>query len=448
MSGILGQVVPTAPTVLYKSPNKYASTTLQIANISGTADTYDVAVRDYDISLNLVTSSYNNTNLSGNQGLILSDRFMVVSTTLGNLGVDVNPGDTITFLDSGTSTPTGTTAKVAKTFRGYTQTDITIVARPVDVITVTTFSAGTIEIGDQLTDGTDVGTVKDISDPGGGADITLVVEMTSGNFIDTEVLDNVTQATTSVTTVVSVVATASDALFNDATNNLFNGLSTAAGNLYVLDLSDSSLATAGFEIYEEGSLTDIDDTHTLRFGTPGVDGTYYFWVDDSSLDLYYVGDSANGVYANITNEIDTTGVSSWGADDSVLLYEVTGGVPQVSNDFSANGNTFTVQSYSGTVAGYSNGKFNSTDSSLKVYEYGGTFADDTLLYNSDNDLFYLVTSTTFVTNESWIAKGVTLNSASSTKFAGLILGPYENVVVDCNSAANTAFTLIGFEEDL
>ena len=451
MSGILGQVVPTAPTVLYRSPNKYASTTLQIANI-GANDTYDVAVRDYDRNLTFAQTNYLQSEIENKAGKIFSNEIITVSTSGGTLTSDVSVGDTLTFLQSGTSTPTGVTAKVAKTFRKYTETAYEIVARPVDVIEVTTFSVGTIEIGDQLTDQTDasVGTVKDISDPGGGADITLVVEMTSGNFLAAEILDNVTKATTSVATVNNVTSTAANALFDNATNELFNGFTTSPGNLYIFDVSDGALAGIGFDIYNVDDLSTADGSRVLRYGTPGTDGYIYLFIDDNSSDYYYLGDGANGgngSYANLTNVIDATGASTWTTVDSILLYEVSGTI-SVTDNFVANSNTFTVQTSDGNLAGFTIGKFNTAASSAKIVEYEGTFTANSLLYNNENDLVFLITAVALVADESWIAKTTALNAAATAKFAGIVLGPYNSVVVDCTSGTDLAFTLFGFEEDL
>ena len=110
--------------------------------------------------------------------------------------------------------------------------------RSVDVITVSSFSAGAIEIDDQLSDGTDNGVVKQISDPGGGADITLVMEMTTGNFVAAESLDNSTQGTNAVATVAGVTATAAPALFDSTTNTIFDGFTVGDGDLLIIDVSD------------------------------------------------------------------------------------------------------------------------------------------------------------------------------------------------------------------
>ena len=225
MSGILGQSVPTDNTVLYKAPSdKYASCTLSICNNdNASADTYDVAVRDYDRAVTIAASTRNGDNFNNISGKILSDTFVTLTTSTGDIDADVSAGDTVTFLSSGTSTPTGVTAKVAKVFESYTVNEFALDQRSVDVITVSSFSAGAIEIDDQLSDGTDNGVVKQISDPGGGADITLVMEMTTGNFVAAESLDNSTQGTNAVATVAGVTATAAPALFDSTTNNIFDG---------------------------------------------------------------------------------------------------------------------------------------------------------------------------------------------------------------------------------
>ena len=176
----------------------------------------------------------------------------------------------------------------------------------------------------------------------------------------------------------------------------------------------------------------------------------YLYINDTSSDYYYLGDGANGAngaYANLTNVIDATGTNTWTTVDSILLYEVSGTI-SVTDDFSANSNTFTVQTSDGNLAGYTIGKFNVNASSAKIVEYEGTFTANSLLYNSENDLVFLVTAVSLVADESWIAKTTSINAASTAKFAGIVLGPYNSVVVDCASGTDLAFTLFGFEEDL
>ncbi len=115
-------------------------------------------------------------------------------------------------------------------------------------------------------------TVKGISDPGGSADITLVMEMTAGNFTAAEVLENTTQGTSAVATVAAVTVTAAPALFDNTTNQLFEGFTIGDGNLLSIDVSDASI-TSGFDIYTDASLIsdNLDTSTVLRYGTPGND---------------------------------------------------------------------------------------------------------------------------------------------------------------------------------
>ena len=453
MSGILGQSVPSDNTVLYKAPiDKLASCSL-IANNNNasSADTYDVAVRDYDRVVTLSSNTANTGNFNNVVGKILSDSVITLTTSSGNLDTDVAADDTVTFLLNGTSTPTGITAKVAKVFEAYTTNSFTLDQRSVDKITVSTFAAGAIEIDDQLADANgDNGTVKGISDPGGSADITLVLEMTSGNFTAAESLDNSTKGTSAVATVAAVTVTAAPALFDNTTNQLFEGFTTGDGNLLVIDISDSSI-TNGFDIYTDPSLIgdNLDTTSVLRVGAAGSDGKMYLGIDSSTSDTYYFGASA--YTGNISNVLSTTGSSSFtGTNNALLLYDVQGGsLPTTNNDLSLSGNTFTISNVTGSsISAKTIGKF--SDPVLKVLEFDSlnTVSSDTLLYNNSNQDFALATVTSVVSNESYIFKANALAAASSEKFSGIILGPEQSVLVNSASTTDIAFTLLGFEEAL
>ena len=452
MSGILGQSVPTDNTVLYKAPSdKYASCTLSICNNDASnADTYDVAVRDYDRAVTIAASTRNGDNFNNISGKILSDTFVTLTTSTGDIDADVSAGDTVTFLSSGTSTPTGITAKVAKVFESYSTTEFTLNQRSVDVITVSSFAAGAIEIDDQLSDGTDNGVVKQISDPGGGADITLVMEMTTGNFIAAESLDNSTKGTNAVTTVAGVTATAAPALFDNTTNTIFDGFTVGDGELLIIDVSDASI-TNGFDIFTAADLLaeNADDINVLRYGTVASDGKFYLAIDNTVSDVYYFGNAA--YTGNLSNTITTTGTAvHTGTNDALLLYDIQGGsLPSQNDDRSLNSNTFTVTDIVGTgVTARTIGKY--VDPVLKLLEYDtdNTVTEDTLLYNNSNQDFTLAVSTAVVANESYIFKANALAAAASEKFSGIILGPEQSVLVNSGSATSVAFTLLGFEEAL
>lgn len=452
MSGILGQSVPSDNTVLYKAPtDKYASTSLIAVNTNAaSADTFDVAVRDYDRVVTIAASTANDGNFDGVADKILSDTVISLTTVGGDIDTDVAVGDDLTFLQSGTSTPTGITAKVAKVFEAYTVITYALDERTVDVITVSTFTAGAIEIDDQLTDaGGDNGIVKGISDPGGGADITLVLEMTAGNFTAAESLDNTTQGTNGVTTVSAVTATAAPALFDTNTNELFNGVTHGDGDLLIFDIS---AVTTGFDIFTDSGLTTPDELSVLRYGTLAVDGKMYFAIDTTVSDTYYFGDAA--YTGNLSNTIDTTGTASWtGVNDALLIYDVKGGgVPNLNDDLSLNGNTFTVNTVDGSgISARTIGKYNTGTRALKVIEYDATLnqvVEDTLLYNSVNAEFALATAVSPIANESYIYKANSIAAATTEKISGLILGPEQSVLVNSTSGSDTSFTLLGFEEAL
>ena len=452
MSGILGQSVPQANTVLYKSPtDKYASVSLFAVNTNAaSADTFDVAIRDYDRVVTIAASTANDNNFENISGKILSDTVISLTTAGGDIDADVAAGDDLTFLQSGTSDATGITAKVAKVFESYSVTTYALDERTVDVITVSTFTVGDIEIDDQLTDaGGDNGIVKGISDPGGGADITLVLEMTSGNFTAAESLDNTTQGTNGVTTVAAVTATAAPALFDTNTNELFDSVTHGDGDLLIFDVS---AVTSGFDIFTDSALTTPDELSVLRYGTPGSDGKMYFAVDTTVSDTYYFGDTA--YTGNLNNTIDTTGTASWtGNNNALLIYDVKGGgLPDLNDDLSLNGNTFTVNTVDGNgVSARTIGKYNTGTRALKVVEYDATVnpvIGDTLLYNSVNAEFALTTAVSDVANESYIYKANSISAATTEKISGLILGPEQSVVVNSNSGSDTSFTLLGFEEAL
>lgn len=452
MSGILGQSVPSDNTVLYKAPTgKYASTSLLAVNTNASsADTFDVAVRDYDRVVTIAASTANDNNFDGVANKILSDTLVSLSTVGGDIDADVTVGEDLTFLQSGTSTPTGITAKVAKIFEAYTATTYALDERTVDVITVSTFTSGAIDIDDQLTDaGGDNGIVKGISDPGGGADITLVMEMTTGNFTAAESLDNSTQGTNGVTTVAAVTATAAPALFDTNTNELFNGITQGDGDLLIFDVAG---VTTGFDIFTDSGLTAPDEVSVLRYGTVGNDGKMYFAVDTTVSDTYYFGNAA--YTGNLSNTIDTTGTPTWtGTNNALLIYDVKGGgVPNLNDDLSLNGNTFTVQTVEGSgISARTIGKYNTGTRALKVVEYDAIVnpvVEDTLLYNNVNAEFALATAVSAVANESYIYKANSISAATTEKISGLILGPDQSVLVNSNSGSDTSFTLLGFEEAL
>lgn len=452
MSGILGQSQPTTETILYKAPvDKYASCSLFVANThASNADTYDVAVRDYDRALTIASSTRNNTDFSNVSGKILSNLLTTLTTSGGNIDTDFSVGDTVTFLSSGTSTPTGVTAKVAKVFEAYTVSNYTLDQRTVDIITVSTFTSGAIVLDDQLSDGTDNGTVKAINDPGGGGDITLVVEMTSGNFTAAETLNNTTQGTNSVTTVAAVTETAASAIFDTDTNELLGPINAGDGNLLVFDVSSSTI-TNGFDIYTDSGLAvdDLEDTYVLRTGTAGTDGFIYIAVDSGSSDTYYFGSTTQT--GNIFNTIDTTVTAAWtGTNDSLLLYDLRGGEIAVNDDILANSNTFTVSEVNGSISARTIGKFIESTNVLKVLEYDyitNPVVDGTLLYNDSNANFVLATTASTISSESYIAKADSIAAATSEKLSGIILGPESSVVVD-TANSTTSLTLLGFEEAL
>ena len=299
-----------------------------------------------------------------------------------------------------------------------------------------------------MSDGTDNGVVKQISDPGGGADITLVMEMTTGNFIAAESLDNSTQGTNSVTTVAGVTATAAPALFDSSTNTIFDGFTVGDGDLLIIDVSDASI-TNGFDIFTAADLLaeNADDINVLRFGTVASDGKFYLAIDNTVADVYYFGNAA--YTGNLTNTITTTGTAvHTGTNDALLLYDIQGGsLPSQNDDLSLNGNTFTVSDITGSgITAKTIGKF--VDPVLKLLEFDtvNTVAPDTLLYNNSNQDFTLAVSTAVVANESYIFKANALAAAASEKFSGIILGPEQSVLVNSGAATSVAFTLLGFEE--
>ena len=452
MSGILGQSQPTAETILYKAPvDKYASCSLFVTNThASNADTYDVAVRDYDRAVTLASSTRNDGDFSNVTGKILSNVVAKLTTSGGDINADFSAGDTVTFLGSGGSTPTGVTAKVAKVFEAYNVVNYTLDQRTVDVIEVSSFTAGDIALDDQLTDGTDNGTVKGISDPGGGADITLVVEMTSGNFTAAESLDNTTQGSTGVTTVSSVTEAGASALFISDTNELLSGISAGDGTLLVFDVSDASI-TNGFDIYTDSGLQseDLEDVYTLRFGTVGTNGTVYLPIDTGSSDTYYFGDSNQS--GNISTSIDTTATAHWtGTNNALLLYDLVGGSINVNDDISANSNTFTVSETDGSVSARTIGKFAESTNVLKVLEYdyiNNPVTENTLLYNDSNENFAVAAAVATVSAESYIRRTDAISAATSEKISGVILGPESSVVVN-TANSTTSLTLLGFEEAL
>ena len=467
--GLLGQAKPAAATntVLYSAPIDSSASMVLTAAADGGADTYDVAVKDFDQKLTLDASSY----LLHEGDVVTGYRFNLAS----EIGTDsgLNPGDTLTSADG---------EKTAKFESFYLPDYTTINVQNIAIRSVTLNStSGTFAVGETISTGTSpddtVATVYAFV--AGSGDTTLYIGPSTINgsgseFADSDTITASGGATGSIST--GGIGTAqNEYVFSTnagVTYNMYNydTLTVLTDRTYRFDTSDSSMSGTDFKLSTtvngewgpDNTFGTSDDgteftTGKTTNGTAGSAGAYIqydFSAATLSGSLYFydggTGTSSNANYGGSDRQLTTSTTFTY---DSVYVYDVDGTWVDATDSFEANGTSYTVQTKTTGAYGYVRSLSGSTLKVIKGlnsadFTTSSVFKDaplSTTASRSDVGVNSVDTAVTAVDAEMYLRKDNAISDDSTEEVKSLVIGPGQRVIVESNGGL-VAFNLIGFED--
>ena len=471
--GLLGQAKPAATTntLLYAAPiDSSASTVLSVA-ASGGADSYDLAIKDYDQRLQLDASTY-----KLHEGDVITGyRFNLASSI--STTASLNPGTTLTS-DDGEKTAI---------FESYYLPDFTTINVKALGIRILTISAsGTFSVGDTITKGTspDVTTATVYSVSTGSGTTTLYIGPSSvgganalpaDEFTDSDAI-TATSGGTGTVQVGGVGTSENYFVFSEnagVTYSLYlsETLSLFTDRVYRFDVSDSTMTGRDFKLSttvngewgSDGIVGTSDDgaeytTGKTTNGTAGSANAYvqYDLGANASLggSLYYydggTGTASNADYGGSTRILTTSTAYEY---DSIYVYDVDGTWVSATDSFTHNGTSYGVNTQTTGAYGYVK---DLTADVLKVikgknsadFTTSSVFQDaplDTDAQRAAIAVSAVQLATTAVDAEMYLKKDNAISDVTTEETKSLVVGPGQRLIVESNGGL-CAFNLIGFED--
>ena len=468
--GLLGQAKPAATTntVLYSAPIDSSASMVLTAAADGGADTYDVAVKDFDQKLTLDGSSY----LLHEGDIVTGYRFNL-ATNIPSTS-NLSPGTKLTSGDGEKS------AYFESYFiEEYTEIDVKDVA--IRAVTLNSTS-GTFAVGETISKGSSpddtVATIYSVVSGSGSTTIYIGPSTINGSgteFADSDSITASGGATGSIST--GGVGTANNefVLSTDAgvTYNMYNQdqLSIFTDRAYRFDVSDSSMSGRDFSLSTTvngewgpdntfGSSDDGSEFTTGRTssGTPGNANAYiqYDFSQSTTLsgNLYFydggTGTASNADYGGSDRYLVTSTAFTY---SGVFVYDIDGTWVDATDSFEANGVSYTVQTKTTGAYGYVRSLSGSTLKVIKGlnsadFTTSSTFKDaplDTTAARSDVGVNSVDTAVTAVDAEMYLRKDNAIGDDTTEEVKSLVVGPGQRVIVESGSG-NVAFNLVGFED--
>tara|TARA_B100002019_G_scaffold108882_1_gene93560 strand:+ start:1507 stop:2991 length:1485 start_codon:yes stop_codon:yes gene_type:complete len=466
--GLLGQAKPagTTNTLLYAAPiDSSASTVLTVASDGG-ADTYDVAIKDYDQRLTLDASTYK---------LHEGD---VVTGYRFNLGTNIPAASALTAGQVLTSAD-GEKKAVFESF--YIEPFTTIYVQELGIRSVTVNSVvGTFAVGETITKGsapnTTTATIYAVAQGSGTTSIYIGPSTINGSgaeFTDSDGITSSGGATASISTG-GVGAAVNEFILSedDVTYNMYLGvdLTVFTDRTYRFDVSDSSMTGIDFRLSTTvngewgpdniaGSADDGAQLTTGKTtnGTPGQAGAYIqydFSAGALSGNLYFyegdTGTAGNFAYGGNDRYLVTSTDFTY---SGVYIYDKEGTWVDGTDTFEANGVAYTVNTQTAGAYGYVR---NLSGATLKVikgknsadFTTSSVFQDSPILTTAARSavgVSAVLLATTAVDAEMYVRKDNAVGDDDSEEIKSLVVGPGGRVIVESNGG-NAAFNLVGFED--
>ena len=468
--GLLGQARPasTTNTLLYTAPTDSSASTVLSVTASGGADSFDVAIKDYDQRLQLDASTYK---------LHEGD---VVTGYRFNLASEISSDSA---LSAGASLTSEDGEKSAKFESFYVPpfTEIGVKNISIRLITVNSVS-GTFAVGDTISKGASpddtVATIYSVTEGSGTSSLYIGPSTINGSgteFTDSDAITSSGGATASIS--VGGVGTAGNeyAFSVDAgiTYNMYLGtdLTVFTDRVYRFDVSDSSMTGTDFKISttvngewgSDGTAGTADDgseytTGKTTNGTPGSAGAYIQY-DLAAGTLtgsiyYYDGDTATATKSNYGGSDRYILTSTSYTYESIYVYDVDGTWVNATDSFLANGTSYTVQTQTTGAYGYVR---DLTGNVLKIilglnsadFTTSSVFQDaplDSTVARSAVAVSAVQLATTAVDNEMYLRKDNVISDVTTEEIKSLVIGPGQKLIVESNGGF-CSFNLIGFEDN-
>lgn len=467
--GLLGQVKPAAGTntVLYSAPIASSASTVLSVAAQGSADSYDIAIKDHDQNLTLDASTY-----KLHKGDVITGYRFNLTTNIPVTSA-LQPGNVLTSED-------GEKSAIFESYYLEPFTTINVKELTIRSITVTSV-VGTFSVGETISKGTSpnntVATIYAVQQ-GSGSTILYVGPSTingSGiEFTDADALTASGGATAAVETG-GVGTGVNEYVFStDAgvTYDMFLGslLTVFSDRTYRFDTSDSSMSGTDFKLSitvngewgPDNTAGTADDgteftTGKTTNGTAGSVGAYIQYnFSQATLvgNLYfYDGDTGTAAKSAYGGSDRLLTVSTDFAYSAVYVYDIDGTWVDATDSFLANGVSYTVQTKTAGAYGYVR---DFTGTACKVvkglnsadFTTSDAFRDSPLLTTASRStvtISSIALATTAVGAEMFLKKDNAIASDVTEETKSLVLGPGERVVVESNGG-HCSFNIVGFED--
>jgi hypothetical protein len=467
--GLLGQVKPAAGTntVLYSAPVASSASTVLSVAAQGSADSYDIAIKDHDQNLTLDASTY-----KLHKGDVITGYRFNLATNIPVTSA-LQPGDAISSED-------GEKNAIFESY--YLEPFTTINVKEIAIRSLTLTSVvGTFSVGETISKGTSpndtVATIFGVQQ-GSGSTILYVgpstLNGTGTEFTDADALTASGGGTAAVET--GGVGTGVDEYIfsTDAgvTYDLFLGtdLTVFSDRVYRFDTSDSSMSGTDFKLSitvngewgPDNTAGTGDDgteftTGKTTNGTAGSGGAYIQY-DFSQATLagnlyFYDGDTGTAAKSAYGGSDRLLIVSTDFAYSAVYVYDIEGTWANTVDSFLANGVSYTVQSQTAGAYGYVR---DFTGTACKVlkglnsadFTTSDSFQDSPLLNTTSRSavtISSIALATTAVSAEMFLKKDNAIASDVTEETKSLVLGPGERLLVESNGG-HCSFNIIGFED--
>ena len=467
--GLLGQAKPAATTntVLYSAPVDSSASLVITAAADGGADTYDLAIKEFDQKLTLDGSSY----LLHEGDVVTGYRFNL-STNIPAT-TSITPGATLTSDDG---------EKEAKFESYYIEEYTEIDVKDISIRAVTVNSVtGTFEVGETISKGTSPNdtTALVYAVNQGSGNTTLYIGPSTLNGTGTEFTDSdaVTGGTSSATGSISTggVGTANDEYVfstDGSTFDMYLGteLTIFDDRTYRFDVSDSSMTGTDFSLSTTvngewgpdntaGSADDGDEFTTGKTtnGTPGNTGAYiqydFSQATVSGNMYFYDGDTGTASKSAYGGSDRYLSISTDYEYSGVYVYDIEGSWVNTTDSFESNGNSYTVQTQTSGAYGYVRSLSGSTLEVIKGinsadFTTSSTFQDaplDSDAARSEVGVSAIVTASTAIDAAMYLRKDNSISDDTSEEVKSVVVGPGQRVLVESNGG-NVAFNAIGFED--
>ncbi|AON99049.1 structural protein [Synechococcus phage S-RIM2] len=467
--GLLGQAKPAAATntVLYSAPVDSSASLVLTAASDGGADTYDVAVKEFDQKLTLDAANY----LLHQGDVVTGYRFNLASNIPSTAAI--SPGATLTSGDS-----EKTAVFESYYIEPFTEVDV----KAINIRAVTLNSAtGTFVVGETVSKGTapDTTTALVYAVEEGSGSTTIHIGPSTLNGSGTEFTDSdaITGGTSGATAAVSAggVGTAQEefVLSNDGlTFNMYLGVEFTVfdDRAYRFDVSDASMSGRDFSLSTtvngewgpDNTAGTADDgaeltTGKTSNGTPGSGGAYVqydFSAATLTGNLYYydggTGTASNANYGGSDRYLTTSTDYSY---TGVYVYDVDGTWVNATDSFEANGNSYTVQTQTSEAYGYVRSISGATLEVIKG-KNSADFTTSSVFQDAPKDpnasrsavgVNAVVTATDAIDADMYLRKDNAISDDSSEEVKSLVIGPGQRLLVE-STTGNVAFNVVGFED--